>query len=637
MIKAEQWRPIGIPGMEDAALRAVRSETAASVVAGPGAGKTELLAQRVCFLLQTGACPTPRRILAISFKRDAAANLQNRVRERAGALASRFDSFTFDAFSKNIVDRFLPALPPHLRPTEDYEIVSPTKKDVERFLQTLKAPPSNLGTSYQVGSLDPDAFVRDYVVGGPLSVTPQKPKRVETWAAQQMWEQFLKQTTSKLTFPMIGRLAEQVLRLLPVMGRALRETYYYVLLDEFQDTTHVQYDFLCTAFLGSTSILTAVGDHRQRIMGWAMALADAFARFDKDFKAARAVLLMNYRSSPELVRIQEFLIRAVDPSCAIPMSARKPSELKDHCQILVFTDHGVEARYLAARIKAAIKRDGVSPRDICILVKQKVGVYASEILAALEKAGIRARNESELQDLLTEPVVQMLIAFVKLAVTKRAPSEWAQVTNIFALARRVDSDSSEMSKVESEVVAISKELNQSLAAVTDADNLENVLRKVVRAVGESSLKAIYHQYRRGIFFSKLIAQLSAALWRSYESRKTWSLAVDDLVGKDVLPVMTIHKSKGLEYHTVIFVGLEDSAFWNYKKQSGEDTCTFFVAFSRAKERVLFTFSRRRTTRATMAHEAQSAREIRPLYDLLKAAGVKQCVIEQWPPPSKQPS
>jgi len=637
MIKADQWKPIGIQAMEDAALRAVRSETAASVVAGPGAGKTELLAQRVCFLLQTGTCPTPRRILAISFKRDAASNLQKRVKERAGALASRFDSFTFDAFSKGIVDRFLPALPQHLRPTDDYEIVSPTKKEVERFLQTLKAPPPDLGTSFQVGSLDADAFIRNYVVGGPLSVFPRKPTRLEIWAAQQMWDQFLKQTTSQLTFPMIGRLAEQLLRILPAMASALRETYSYVLLDEFQDTTHVQYDFLCTAFLESASILTAVGDHRQRIMGWAMALDDAFAKFDKDFKAKRELLLMNYRSSPELVRIQEFLIRALDPSCPIPASARKPSELKDHCQILVFTDHGVEARYLAARVKATIKQDGVSPRDICILVKQKTDVYASEILASLEKAGIRARNESELQDLLTEPVAQLLIAFVKLAVTKRAPAEWAQATNILALARRVDSDSSEMSKIESEVVAIGKRLKQSLASVTDATALEAVLRKVVTVVGESSLKAIYHQYRRGTFFSKLVVQLSAALWRSYELRMTWPLAVDDVVGKDVLPVMTIHKSKGLEYHTVIFVGLEDSAFWNYKKQSGEDTCTFFVAFSRAKERVLFTFSRQRTTRATIPHEPQSASSIRPLYDLLKAAGVKQYGIEQWPPPSKRPA
>ena len=59
------------------------------MVAGPGAGKTEFLAQRACFLLETGRCRHPKRILAISFKRDAAINLAERVRSRAGGEALR--------------------------------------------------------------------------------------------------------------------------------------------------------------------------------------------------------------------------------------------------------------------------------------------------------------------------------------------------------------------------------------------------------------------------------------------------------------------------------------------------------------------------------------------------------------------
>ena len=51
------------------------------VVAGPGAGKTELLAQRANYLLETGGCPDPRHILAISFKKDAADNLAARIEE----------------------------------------------------------------------------------------------------------------------------------------------------------------------------------------------------------------------------------------------------------------------------------------------------------------------------------------------------------------------------------------------------------------------------------------------------------------------------------------------------------------------------------------------------------------------------
>jgi superfamily I DNA/RNA helicase len=65
-------------------------------------------------------------------------------------------------------------------------------------------------------------------------------------------------------------------------------------------------------------------------------------------------------------------------------------------------------------------------------------------------------------------------------------------------------------------------------------------------------------------------------------------AVHNLKGLDSIPVMTIHKSKGLEFNTVIFVGLEDGAFWNYHREPDEDRSVFFVALSRAIKRVVFT-------------------------------------------------
>src|SRR5579872_865908 len=99
-IRRDDWKPIDDFALEKNALRiATTSKGNALVVAGPGAGKTELLAQRACFLLQTNACRFPRRILAISFKRDAAYTLKERVSKRAGKdLSNRFDSLTYDAF-----------------------------------------------------------------------------------------------------------------------------------------------------------------------------------------------------------------------------------------------------------------------------------------------------------------------------------------------------------------------------------------------------------------------------------------------------------------------------------------------------------------------------------------------------------
>jgi UvrD/REP helicase N-terminal domain len=99
--QANEWTPIGVDELEASALIVVRSTENRSVIAGPGAGKTELLAQRAAYLLQTAMSPAPQRILAISFKRDAASNLGARVRERCHRQhACRFDSMTFDAFAK---------------------------------------------------------------------------------------------------------------------------------------------------------------------------------------------------------------------------------------------------------------------------------------------------------------------------------------------------------------------------------------------------------------------------------------------------------------------------------------------------------------------------------------------------------
>src|ERR1700754_3862919 len=92
-IAPETWRPRGISDLEPNAWAALRQVRSTSVVAGPGAGKSEFLAQRAAYLLETGLCKVPQQILAISFKTDAAANLASRVRKRCPPeLAGRFTS-----------------------------------------------------------------------------------------------------------------------------------------------------------------------------------------------------------------------------------------------------------------------------------------------------------------------------------------------------------------------------------------------------------------------------------------------------------------------------------------------------------------------------------------------------------------
>src|SRR5688500_6356972 len=118
LVRPEDWRPQDVADLEPRAWEALReTERSVLVTAGAGAGKTEFLAQKASYLLGTGLCPTPKRILSISFKRDAARNLSERVALRCPPeRARRFNSFTFDAFAKSLVDRFGAAIPPPFTP-----------------------------------------------------------------------------------------------------------------------------------------------------------------------------------------------------------------------------------------------------------------------------------------------------------------------------------------------------------------------------------------------------------------------------------------------------------------------------------------------------------------------------------------
>jgi superfamily I DNA/RNA helicase len=80
--------------------------------------------------------------------------------------------------------------------------------------------------------------------------------------------------------------------------------------------------------------------------------------------------------------------------------------------------------------------------------------------------------------------------------------------------------------------------------------------------------------------------------------------------------MTVHKSKGLEYDTIVFIGLDDQAWWAHTPGNPEGLATFFVALSRARQRAIFAFCQQRGQR----------RRVAELFQLLTDAGVPEIEI-----------
>ncbi|KIQ64258.1 helicase UvrD [Kitasatospora griseola] len=255
MIRPDQWHPVdGLKLEPNAETAATTTDTNTVVSAGPGAGKTELLAQRADFLLRTGQCPYPRRILAVSFKVDAARNLRERVRRRSGAqLASRFDSFTFHAFAKRLIDNYRPVLSGYNALNPDYRI-------------------------------HPSDRVRG----------------------------------EQITFDDLVPLALEIIENNTYARGGIRQTYNHVFLDEFQDCTGQQYRLIRAAFGDTAAVLTAVGDTKQRIMAWAGALDGVMHTFAADFSARPLPLYQNFRSAPRLRRMQNRMIAEMDAAAVSP-------------------------------------------------------------------------------------------------------------------------------------------------------------------------------------------------------------------------------------------------------------------------------------------------------------------------------
>lgn len=625
LIRTEDWRPSGINDLEPAAWNALRHAGSACVVAGPGAGKTEFLAQRADYLLETGLCRAPHRVLAISFKTDAANNLASRVRQRCPPeFANRFVSVTFDAFTKSLVDRFLNATPANWRPTRPYEIAFPKRKAIEGFLTLarISAPPE---WQAEIAGYSASDFEPKIVGNYRLPMGPIAPQNAAEFAIARWWATQLRPgQPSALTFVGINRLAELLLRANPHIRRALVATYPFVFVDEFQDTTYAQYDFLLSAFFGGQTVITGVGDDKQRIMVFAGARQDAFQRLQVDFGGARFPLLFNFRSSPDLVAIQHVVARALDPNTAPTVAQTARQVDGDVAQVWSSQTKAAEAAHLAHWIANDMATRSRAPRDYALLVKQKSDDYEHELREAFAAHGLRIRNESHalgktsLQDLLSDDLSQIAIAIFRLGATRRAPAAWQLVSSsVLALRATGEDDDVRAAKVEAELSAFLTALRTDMAATAPSrQSALDFVRRVFEYLDLGAIVRTYAEYGVGDMLQIILEAFCIHFFASADGAPNWTTCLDAFEGVNQIPMMTVHKSKGLEYDTIIFIGLDDRAWWAHTPGDPEGVAAFFVALSRAKQRAIFAFCQQRGERNNVAE----------LYQLLTNAGVPEIAI-----------
>ena len=384
----------------------------------------------------------------------------------------------------------------------------------------------------------------------------------------------------------------------PGVVAGLRSTFALVLIDEFQDTDRVQWDIFRTAFLDQIDgvdaerpIVIVVGDPKQSIYRFRSAELSAYldARAVADATSSVRTLAVNHRSDPALLDALEVLFdgftfgddeivfshveprpgaprRAIDCHDGLSIQFRDLSDADDPLAWAVDDCVAEVVRLLTgAHIEIGGVKRAVEPRHIGILVRGNAD--ADRIATALERAGVPASSSSGASVLESEAAMQMhrfLLALERPASVGRlraAALGWFVGDDLHSLDERDDDAVGELAeRFRSWGINLSTGGLPALMASVRADGL--AARLLSAPQGDRNLTDLDHivELLQGATHGARLTP--TALLEAFEGLADSTGEGDDAIASELLArrvdrdeqtvtVVTIHKSKGLEFPIVL--------------------------------------------------------------------------------------
>ena len=600
------------------------------ILAGAGSGKTKTLTHRIANLITHGILPS--QILAVTFTNKAAREMRERLfylLKQASKETNQYpDSlksfFTSDLFTATEVPRnFMPFMgtfhgicvkilrmeAENLHLDRNFLIYDTSDQEalIKRAIKNLRFEDKNLRpkTIQSTISSSKNAGVLPEEYEASASYPQQKN------IAKVFFEyEKLKAAASALDFDDLLLKTVELFETNPAVHQKWQTRFRHILIDEYQDTNHVQYR-LIKLLTGPEQNICVVGDDWQSIYSWRGADFRNILHFEADFPGAKVIKLeQNYRSTGNILRAGQQIIEHNKTRSTKELFTESGDGEKVEIQAL--NDESAEASFVALKIinlLANAKNEVSNFSDFAVLYRTNAQSFAME-KALISRdipykiiGGIRFYDRKEIKDVL---------AILRLVLNPRDRVSFERVTkNIISgigpaslekiyLALGLDSALTDLA---ADQVLTGKAKNSFL-------RLQNFLKTIDRTANPSEIITEVINY---FDFANLVDDGTPATTERQENldalvgnTKDFDTLEDFLADSALMSssdestrdnsvtLMTLHAAKGLEFPVVFIVGMEEGLFPS-SMSSDEDSIEeerrlAYVGVTRAKKRLFLTFT-----------------------------------------------
>jgi len=585
------------------------------ILAGPGSGKTRVIAHRVAYLIKVCGV-SPRRIMAVTFTNKAAREMEARLYRLVSGSVENLTLGTFHALCARILRREGQAIgisPRFVIYDEDDRLIL-----VKRSLREVGLDPKQYA---------PRAIVSAISAAKSHMLTPQdyieRGRSYFDEIVGRVYERYqqLLGESSALDFDDLLMKAGQLFRGSPEVLARYQERYLHLLVDEFQDTNLTQYE-LVRLVGGKYRNICVVGDPDQSIYSWRFADLRNILSFEKDYPEAKVVLLeQNYRSTKKILETASSIIEA--------NQQRKPKELWTENEpgeltavVETYTEQE-EAQFVVNEVERLVTEGKVRGGDCAVMYRTNAQSRVLEEtfvrygVSYKLVAGTRFYERREVKDIIAYlRLIQNPYDSVSLLRVINVPgrgigqrslsrlSNWAKSTGVpeyKALQLIADSPGSEhpFQPHTARALAGFVKLIEEFRARSQELNLIELFDLVVERSG-------YKEYILGGLDGEerwdnvLELRTVAGQYRDLASPEGLSAFLEGVTlvsdvdgldeGVDAVTLITLHQAKGLEFAVVFIVGMEEGILPHVRSfddpsQMEEERRLCYVGVTRAKERL----------------------------------------------------